>query len=275
VRLRPAERSGQLHGATPEPERCERMPHGGCARDLLVLCDAECPPLRSGAGDMAETCDDELEAAICYSHASIRDKVVQYLTSNLPIDDRGELKWFLRMKVTRDRTAGTVTLSQEQYIDRLLDKHSTWSASARRFESLMDERAALSSDGCPTPGSAEHADFADKRAEYMTVVGSLLWIAACTRPDLSYTVSTLVARFVGNPGGHTLSTRLRFVGNPPAGGAPHYQAMCNEPSRTSIMRATRSCGSPHPNRSPTCRCTATPHGRWTTRYRVGWFTGRE
>lgn len=42
-------------------------------------------------------------------------------------------------------------------------------------------------------------DFNEKRREYMTVVGSLLWLSACTRPDLSYTVSVL-ARFISNPG---------------------------------------------------------------------------
>jgi hypothetical protein len=32
----------------------------------------------------------------------------------------------------------------------------------------------------------------------MSVVGALLWLAACTRPDLTYTTSVL-ARFVSNP----------------------------------------------------------------------------
>ena len=36
------------------------------------------------------------------------------------------------------------------------------------------------------------------RETYMSVVGALLWLAACTRPDLTYTTSVL-ARFVSNP----------------------------------------------------------------------------
>ena len=39
---------------------------------------------------------------------------------------------------------------------------------------------------------------------YMSVVGALLWLAACTRPDLTYTTSIL-ARFVSNP------ARLHYV----------------------------------------------------------------
>ena len=39
---------------------------------------------------------------------------------------------------------------------------------------------------------------APKREEYMTVVGALLWLAAFTRPDVTYAASVL-ARFVSNP----------------------------------------------------------------------------
>ena len=74
----------------------------------------------------------------------------------------------------------------------------------------MDDRLELTRDDCPTPGSPAYADFAEKRTEYMTVVGGLLWLAACTRPDLCYTVSTL-ARYIGNPGPSHYKAMLRAL----------------------------------------------------------------
>ena len=44
----------------------------------------------------------------------------------------------------------------------------------------------------------------------MTVIGSLLWLAACTRPDLSFTVSVL-ARYLSNPGPAHYTAMLRAL----------------------------------------------------------------
>ena len=144
---------------------------------------------------------------LAYSSEAIRDRVVRHLTTRLPIDD---LEWALRMKVARDRPNRSITISQTQYLGTVLDKHNAWSALPQRYHSPMDERFDVDASDAPTIGSAEHAAFAEKRSEYMTVVGSLLWLSACTRPDLSYTVSTL-ARFVGNPGPSHYSAMLRTL----------------------------------------------------------------
>ena len=139
------------------------------------------------------------DLVLAYSSEAIRDKVIRHLTERLPIDDRGELEWVLRLQVTRDREARAITISQRQYIDQLLENHMAGAEVTKKYESPMDDRLELTGDDSPTVGTPAHADFAAKRQEYMTVIGSLLWLAACTRPDLSYTVSTL-ARYVGNPG---------------------------------------------------------------------------
>ena len=62
----------------------------------------------------------------------------------------------------------------------------------------MAEDLKLSSDQCPAEGSPERERMRDKVEPYMTIVGALLWLAACSRPDLAYCVSVL-ARFVSNP----------------------------------------------------------------------------
>ena len=172
------------------------------------------------------------DLCLAYSSIGMRDRVIRHLTKRLPIDDRGELEWVLRLKVTRNREAKSISLSQRQYTGRLLDKHLAGGVVAKRYESPMDDRLELPSDDCPAPGSTAHSDFGEKRLEYMTVIGSLLWLAACTRPDLSYTVSTL-ARYVGNPG------------------PSHYKAMQRalaylHGTRDWVLRLSPTAGKEHP-----------------------------
>ena len=62
----------------------------------------------------------------------------------------------------------------------------------------MAEDVQYTPEQCPAAGSQEADDMAPLKETYMSVVGALLWLAACTRPDLTYTTSVL-ARFVSNP----------------------------------------------------------------------------
>jgi hypothetical protein len=44
------------------------------------------------------------------------------LSKTYKLSDQGELKWYLGIGITHDRDAGVLTLSQEKYIDMLLDR---------------------------------------------------------------------------------------------------------------------------------------------------------
>jgi hypothetical protein len=51
---------------------------------------------------------------------------------------------------------------------------------------------------------------ADRRAAYMAIVGSVLWLANMTRPEIAYAASQL-ARFVSNPGEVHFNAALRVL----------------------------------------------------------------
>ena len=75
-------------------------------------------------------------------------------------------------------------------------------------EAIADLESATSGHIQPTaPTSGGH--MAADRTTYMSAVGALLWLAAGTRPDITFAVSML-ARFSSNPGPVHM-TALRHV----------------------------------------------------------------
>lgn len=99
----------------------------------------------------------------------------------------GEAKYMLGMRITRDRKAGTITLDQELYITKALEKYG-----------FAECRTA------PTPEvvGAAHATPTEKQAEptdkqrYMEIVGTLMYAAISTRPDIVHAVYYLAAHMV-------------------------------------------------------------------------------
>lgn len=125
------------------------------------------------------------------------------------IKDLGAATAVLGMRITRDRKARTLKVDQEGYINRLLVssdmqdcipadtpeesgmKHSTLdrsdSSSSKAIKSIETEAKERSM------GLGELL-----KLKYGSVVGSLLYAALSTRPDISHAVSTL-AQFVSAP----------------------------------------------------------------------------
>ena len=88
---------------------------------------------------------------------------------------------------------------QELFAKDIITKHAPHlQGVTRHFDSPMDETAKFSVDQCPAENSPEREQMRDKQSMYSTVIGALLYLVACTRPDLANAVSIL-ARFVSNP----------------------------------------------------------------------------
>ncbi|CAI7794306.1 unnamed protein product [Closterium sp. NIES-54] len=104
--------------------------------------------------------------------------------------DLGELQRYLGLQITRDRAARTITLTQSHMVQQVL----------QRFGLLFSTTQ-------PTPLAVDHrltGPFPDEPFEpsgpYPELVGCLMYLLTCTRPDLAYPLSVL-SRFVG-PGRH-------------------------------------------------------------------------
>ena len=141
-----------------------------------------------------------VDDVICASaNDTVRDKFAADLAVKFTIEEKSELTWVLGIRVKHTRADRQLALSQELYVKDMLRRYAPHLATTMRsFDSPMADDVQYSPEQCPAAGSQEAEDMAPLRETYMSVVGALLWLAACTRPDLTYTTSVL-ARFVSNP----------------------------------------------------------------------------
>ena len=131
--------------------------------------------------------DDMLVAA-----KTVRATVaVKVLVANLfDIRDLGPAAQFLGMVITRDRKNRTVTLSSAAYAAEILERFGMQDCRPRFTP--IDKGVVL----LPAKDSNDLLD--TKRYPYAAVIGSLLYLSACTRPDLTCAVNYL-ARYMAKP----------------------------------------------------------------------------
>jgi len=122
------------------------------------------------------------------------NKVKQELGERFKLRDLGPTESLLGIKITRDRAKRTLCLSQRQYIIEALERYRL--SDCTPVKTPMEPGLRLSKDMAPkTP--EEEAQM--KGTPYMNAVGSLMYLAITTRPDIAYAVGVL-CRFNQNPG---------------------------------------------------------------------------
>jgi len=108
--------------------------------------------------------------------------VKEDLKRHFKMKDLGEAKWILQMKIERtdmDDGMRKLTISQEQYIETILEWHSM--ADCKPAKTPMAANLQL-----PTLTEAE-IDI----TEYQRCIGSLMYLMICTCPDIVYSVEVL------------------------------------------------------------------------------------
>ncbi|CAI7740109.1 unnamed protein product [Closterium sp. NIES-53] len=104
--------------------------------------------------------------------------------------DLGELRSYLGLQITRDRARRTITLTQSHMVHQVLQRFG--------FQYSSPQLTPLSTSHLlSAPPSAESVE---PSGPYPELVGCLMYLMTCTRPDLAYPLS-LPARYVA-PGRH-------------------------------------------------------------------------
>jgi hypothetical protein len=105
--------------------------------------------------------------------------------------DLGEASLFLGMSIERDRGQGTLKLHQQRAVRDLLVKYQLGEANPRGIP--MDTRT-----GYPRAAEGEPLSDSERKRAYASLVGSLNYLAVCTRPDIAYAVGVL-SKYLASP----------------------------------------------------------------------------
>ncbi|CAI5969414.1 unnamed protein product [Closterium sp. NIES-64] len=104
--------------------------------------------------------------------------------------DLGEVHSYLGLQITRDRARRTITLTQSHMVQQVLQRFGfTYSSPQATPLPTRHSLSALPSD-----------ESVESSGPYAELVGCLMYLMTCTRPDLAYPLSIL-ARYVA-PGRH-------------------------------------------------------------------------
>ncbi|TFY78105.1 hypothetical protein EWM64_g5909 [Hericium alpestre] len=122
------------------------------------------------------------------------DELLEELASHFKLRDLGATSFLLGVAVTRDRSTRRLFLSQRQYILDMLERYNH--SDCKPLSTPMEPGLQLSKAMSPqTPQEREEME----SIPYISAVGSLLYLAGGTCPDIAYAVGVL-CRFTSNPG---------------------------------------------------------------------------
>ena len=125
---------------------------------------------------------DDIKIAVT---KEITESVVADLSKRFPTKHLGEVTWYMGSEYERDREKGTLELSQTQFIRNVVERFGITKTSPIPASPSLDLRHVSDEDSAVD-------------ARYREMVGSLMWIANQTRPDIANAVRA-VARFCHDP----------------------------------------------------------------------------
>ena len=128
------------------------------------------------------------------NNVSLIKKFKDDMNAKYKLTDLGPVNWLLGIKISRDLANKTISLSQRAYIEAIITRFNFDDLKA--CSTPMDPSAPLSKSQSPT----KLEDIAKMRnVPYREAVGSLMYAAMGTRPDIAFATST-VAQYSENPG---------------------------------------------------------------------------
>ena len=105
------------------------------------------------------------------------------------VTHQGEVHWLLGMEVSHDKAAGTIRVSQKKYISDMLTRFRMEDAYPAKNPSAAGQRDQAEQSVLLT---------AEGTHQFRSLIGSLMYAAVCTRPDITYHVIAL-ARHMQEP----------------------------------------------------------------------------
>jgi hypothetical protein len=116
------------------------------------------------------------------------------LSNSFAMKDLGVAKIILGMRITRDRKNRKLTLSQGEYMEKVLERFRMHNA--KPVSTPLANHFKLTKEMCPK--TQEEIEYMS-RLPYSLAVGSLMYAIVCTRPDIAHAMR-VVSRYMNNLG---------------------------------------------------------------------------
>ena len=117
----------------------------------------------------------------------------------------GDIRWVLGMMLERDRPARTISISQEAFIDILLQRFGLVGVTPITMPLVPSSRLSIADSPVTDQQRAEMVS-----EPYCKLVGALQWLALRTRPDIAFATASL-ARFGRDPSHAHWDVARRFL----------------------------------------------------------------
>ncbi|GJY79999.1 retrovirus-related pol polyprotein from transposon TNT 1-94 [Tanacetum coccineum] len=117
-------------------------------------------------------------------------KLKRQLSHKFEMRDLGSAKQILGMSIIRDKMKGTLRLSQEKYIGKVLEKFNIKDAEAR-CQPLRDHFKLSKKQALKTKASRRRM----AKVPYALAIGSVMYAMVCTRPDIAHAMG-VVSRII-------------------------------------------------------------------------------
>jgi hypothetical protein len=160
----------------------------------------KCVYYRHGGGEGVILCLYVDDILIFGTNLKVIEEVKAFLSHCFEMKDLGVADVILNIKLLRDDNGG-ITLLQSHYVEKILSRfgYSDCNPSPTPYD--------------PSVLLRKNRRIAKDQLRYSQIIGSLMYLASATRPDIAYAVSKL-SRFVSNPGDdhwHALERIMRYL----------------------------------------------------------------
>nr|ABA96637.2 retrotransposon protein, putative, Ty1-copia subclass [Oryza sativa Japonica Group] len=146
----------------------------------------KCVYYRYGGGEGVILCLYVDDILIFGTSLNVNEEVKDFLSKSFEMKDLGEADVILNIKLLRGDEGG-ITLVQSHYVDKVLSGFGY--SDCKPAPTPYDPNVLL----------RKNRRIARDQLRYSQIIGSLMYLASATRPDISFAVSKL-SRFVSNPG---------------------------------------------------------------------------
>lgn len=177
-----------LYGLKQAPRNWDKLVHTFITNDMAFKATVSDRSLyfkrsRSGRLMMIYRFVDDMQGSYHADDAAEFQQSVALLQQRFKIKQLQTATWMLGMRIMRDRKARTITLDQELYVSKALERFGLQQCR------MVSTPEAVGAAHDANPALDEPAD----RQRYMEMTGTLMYAAISTRPDIAHAVHYLAS----------------------------------------------------------------------------------